>query len=106
MNKYKKAIQTLKTSKIKFHVYKEQTEEMEAPTIFDFYHREIYVLEKLVEKSIPKKPVYKAFDDNGNDEIIPTEAYCPTCGYEFEFGYWNDMDNHHCVCGQVIDWER
>ena len=61
---------------------------------------------ELVEKATPKKPIYKAFDDNGFGKIIPTEAYCPICGYEFEFGSWNERANHHCECGQAIDWSK
>ena len=59
----------------------------------------------LKEKNEPKKPIYSDFDDNGNDEIIPYKAVCPVCEYEFEFGYWNDEYNHHCICGQAMDWE-
>lgn len=106
MNKYEEAIQTLKTSEIKLHVYKGQTEEMEAPTIFDFYHSEIFALEELVEKTIPKKAIYSDFEEVDDDVYVPNTAKCPTCGNEFEFGDWNDMVNHHCVCGQVIDWEQ
>ena len=58
-----------------------------------------------LEMQIPKKPIYSDFDDNGNDEIIPYKAVCPMCGCEFEFGTWNDEENHHCKCGQKIDWE-
>ena len=54
---------------------------------------------------IPREPMYSDYDDNGFDEIIPYKALCPTCGYEFEFGTWNNEENHHCVCGQRIDWE-
>lgn len=61
---------------------------------------------KSLDKQIPKKPIYSDYDDNGFDEIIPYKAVCPICGYEFEFGYWNDEDNHHCVCGQLMDWEE
>ena len=60
---------------------------------------------KSLEMQIPKKPIYSDFDDNGNDEIIPYKAVCPVCGCEFEFGTWNDEENHHCICGQKIDWE-
>lgn len=60
---------------------------------------------KSLEMQIPKKPIYSDFDDNGNDEIIPYKAVCPVCGHEFEFGKWNDEENHHCRCGQKIDWE-
>ena len=62
------------------------------------------VIEAL-NRQIPKKPIYSDYDDNGFDEIIPYKATCPICGHEFEFGTWNDEDNHHCVCGQVIDWD-
>lgn len=60
----------------------------------------------LKEKSIPKKPIYSDYDDDGNDKIIPYKAICPVCENEFEFGYWNNEDNHHCICGQVMDWEQ
>lgn len=59
-----------------------------------------------LDKQIPKKPIYSDYDDNGFDEIIPYKAMCPVCGHEFEFGYWNDYDNHHCVCGQTMDWSE
>ena len=55
-----------------------------------------------LEKQIPRKPIYSDYDDNGFGEIIPYMAICPICGYEFEFGTWNE--NHHCVCGQAMDW--
>ena len=60
---------------------------------------------KSLEMQIPKKPIYSDFDDNGNDEIIPYKAVCPVCGCEFEFGTWNDEENHHCKCGQNIYWK-
>lgn len=58
----------------------------------------------LKEKSVAKKPIYSDFDDNGDDEIIPYKAICPVCGNEFEFGSWNEEENHHCSCGQRINW--
>lgn len=61
---------------------------------------------KALEKQIPNKPIYSEFDDNGNDEIVPYKAACPICRYEFEFGTWNDEENHHCICGQSINWHR
>lgn len=64
----------------------------------------LQVATKSLEMQIPKKPIYSDFDDNGNDEIIPYKAVCPVCGCEFEFGTWNDEENHHCVCGQKLDW--
>ena len=59
-----------------------------------------------LKKQVPEKPVYSKYDDNGFDEIIPHKAVCPVCGYEFEFGTWNAEENHHCVCGQAIDWSE
>ncbi len=72
----------------------------------DFEEPALSQLTELVEKATPKKPMYKEFDDNGEGEIIPTEAYCPTCGNEFKFGEFNDIVNHHCVCGQALDWSK
>ena len=59
-----------------------------------------------LKKQIPIKPIYSDYQDNGYDEntLIPYKATCPTCGYEFEFGTWNDEENHHCICGQKMDW--
>lgn len=59
---------------------------------------------EVLEKQIPKRPLYDKFEDNGFDEIIPYKATCPNCGEEFEFGTWNEEENHHCVCGQCMDW--
>lgn len=58
-----------------------------------------------LEKAEPKKPIYGEFDENELGEIIPYKATCPTCGFEFEFGTWNDEENHHCVCGQKLDYQ-
>ena len=55
---------------------------------------------QLKEKATAKKPIYSDFDENEDEEIIPYKAVCPVCGYEFEFGTWNDVENHHCECGQ------
>lgn len=60
---------------------------------------------ELNEKAEPKKPIYDEFDENELGEIIPYKATCPTCGFEFEFGTWNDEENHHCECGQRMGWE-
>lgn len=66
----------------------------------------LQVATKALEKQIPKKPIYSKFDDNGNDEIIPYKAICPVCKNEFEFGTWNEEENHHCKCGQKVDWSK
>lgn len=59
----------------------------------------------LKEKAESKKPIYSEFDENELEEIIPYKATCPTCGFEFEFGTWNDEENHHCKCGQRMNWK-
>lgn len=59
---------------------------------------------ELKEKATAKKPIYSDFDENGYEEIIPYKAVCPVCGHEFEFGTWNDVENHHCECGQRMLW--
>ena len=60
---------------------------------------------ELTEKAEQKKPIYSEFDENELGEIIPYKATCPNCGFEFEFGTWNDEENHHCECGQYMNWE-
>ena len=58
-----------------------------------------------LDKQIPKKPIYSDFaEDDDGEKIIPYKAVCPKCGNEFEFGEWNDEQNHHCKCGQKIDF--
>lgn len=57
------------------------------------------------EKQIHQKPIFSGYKYNGFGEETPTKAFCPACGFEFEFGTWNEEDNHHCVCGQAIKWE-
>lgn len=46
MNKYQEALNTLKASDIKLYVYEDQKNVIEEhqPTIFDFYHSEIFTL--------------------------------------------------------------
>lgn len=59
-----------------------------------------------LEKQIPKMPLYSDYEDDGDDRLIATKATCPACGNEFEFGTWNAEENHHCDCGQAIDWRE
>ena len=47
---------------------------------------------KALEKQIPKKP----YKDNENG--IYEKEYCPICHRSL---FPND---HHCICGQAIDW--
>lgn len=59
-----------------------------------------------LKKQVAIEPIYSGYDNNGFDEFIPYEALCPICGYAFEFGKFNNEDNHHCICGQKIEWDR
>lgn len=47
-----------------------------------------------VEKQIPKKP----YTDNENG--IYVKDYCPTCNRVLF------PDEHHCKCGQALDWSE
>ena len=49
-----------------------------------------------LEKQIPKKPVWERLGDSlSNADII---TMCPCCYKGIE------EDEHHCECGQLIDW--
>lgn len=52
-----------------------------------------------LEKQIPKKPneYYDGYAD-GNPVI---EFECPNCGAELDADF-----DHHCRCGQAIDWSE
>lgn len=57
-----------------------------------------YIIREVLEKHIPKKPdeSYDGFADG-----YPVIDYsCPNCGREL------DDTDHHCVCGQHIDWSE
>lgn len=63
--------------------------------MFVEYHEELEdAVIEAVEKQIPKKP-YK-----DNDNGIYSKDYCPTCHRSL---FPND---HHCRCGQAIDWSE
>lgn len=68
------------------------------------YYEAIELAVEAIGKQIPKKPIYSDYDDNGFGDVIPYTAKCPVCGYEFDFGTWNE--NHHCICGQAMDWSK
>lgn len=51
-----------------------------------------------LEKQIPKKPD-ESYD--GYADGFPVWDYsCPCCGREI------DDTDHHCICGQTIDWSE
>lgn len=68
------------------------------------YYEAIELAVEALEKQMPKQPIYSDYDDNGFGDVIPYTAKCPVCGYEFDFGTWNE--NHHCICGQALDWSE
>ncbi|WP_041137862.1 hypothetical protein [Beduini massiliensis] len=91
MNEYQDALNALKNSNIKLYVYKDQDNVIEEnqPSIFDFYHSEIFVLQKLIDKVTPTKPYCKDVD----------EPLCPYCHNPL------DGSEAHCeICDQRIDW--
>lgn len=100
MNKYQKALSELKNSDIKLHVYNDQdniTEEHQ-PTIYDFYHDEIFVLKELVEKTIPKKPEMMRIKNYDGYNV----GICK-CGKTIDTSLDDDV-NFCPKCGQAIDW--
>lgn len=55
---------------------------------------------KALEKQIPKKPIFWHSTPCGPDWADDAWGYrCPCCGNE-----GIDYPDHHCVCGQAIDW--
>lgn len=95
MNKYKEALNILKI------VLKPRLTWVTSLVINQY----LLLMEELVEKATPKKPIYSDFEEVDDNVYVPNEAKCPTCGNEFKFGEFNDIVNHHCICGQKIDWE-
>lgn len=53
-----------------------------------------------LEKQIPKKPIFVyTVNMKALDEPIQTDVWhCPTCGLTY------NTKEHHCICGQKIDW--
>ncbi len=74
MNKYQEALNTLKASDIKLYVYEDQKNVIEEhqPTIFDFYHSEIFTLQELVNKCCQLE---KALD-KACEELHVNKAWC------------------------------
>lgn len=52
-----------------------------------------------LDKQIPKKPHILRYAPCGPDWEEDWDYACPSCGSE-EIDY----PNHHCACGQAIDW--
>ena len=58
----------------------------------------INVAEEALEKQIKKKPY--PYYDGYHDGLPAWEYKCPNCGREV------DDTDHHCECGQAIDWNE
>lgn len=108
MNKYQEALNTLKSKEIKLFAYKNQNNVIEEhqPTLFDFYHSEIFILQELVDKETPKKVV-------SNTNIEPYWV-CPVCGnFLIEKSEARNLkpfvkhvflEDYCHKCGQKLDW--
>lgn len=56
-------------------------------------------------KQIPKKPIYASIDGF----TLPVPYYCPVCGEQIAKydAYARCLfKEHHCECGQRIDWSE
>lgn len=101
MNKYKEQLETLIRSDIKLHIYKNQDEIIEShqPTIFDFFHKELFSLQELVERETPKKAILV----HNYDGLV---FECPNCHMEFRPDtIMNHVKWKGCpYCLQNLDW--
>lgn len=104
MNKYRKALETLISSNVKLCVYNDVDYEQQ-PTLFDLYHSELFALQELVDKEMPKKVL----------EVSKEEFYesgykycCPNCGMlvgTITKDGGLERDDYCCSCGQMLNWE-
>lgn len=64
-------------------------------------HRQFFdIVIKTLELRIPKKPT-KAYIGYADLELYPVLGFfCPNCGKSL------DDTDHHCECGQAIDWNE
>ena len=88
MNKYQEALTTIKQC-----IYEASKE-----TINPNELEEIKVLQELVYKATPKKPIERHYEDEGEPEYI--KVCCPA-GCKVQVGnYYNFCPE----CGQALDW--
>lgn len=64
----------------------------------DICATDIHTVREALEKQIPKKP--EEYWDGYADGYPVIEYQCPCCGRDI------DDTDHHCVCGQTIDWSE
>mgnify|MGYP003300448400 CR=1 FL=1 len=80
------------TSEKAIHILKTMREAQ----LNDKYSEALEAAIEALEKQIPKRPDESY---NGYSNGYPVwEFYCPNCGEEI------DDTDHHCVCGQEIEW--
>ena len=72
--------------------YKEAIEYLKWKSFQDYSGTPYELAIEALEKQIPKKP----YKDRENG--VYYKEHCPCCGRSL---FPND---HHCVCGQAIDW--
>lgn len=101
MNKYQKALGNIG--------YIELDDSFDHPkTIKDWYHNEYRVLQELVDKATPKKPII--VEERGEEPWSDktTSIYiCPNCGepLSYDFEYDIQIKNSCCLdCRQALDW--
>ena len=70
---------------------------------------DLFVLDKkrimsALQKQIPKKPIKKNpiiyQKDTDGQEHYAYDYHCPLCGKKIK------LTEHHCICGQAIDWSE
>ena len=75
----------------------------DAKTLACFIPKEIPINE-CMEKQIPKKPTKKNpivyQKDKDGQEHYAYDYHCPLCDEKIK------LSEHHCICGQAIDWSE
>ena len=65
---------------------------------------EMYVAFECMEKQIPKKAIKKNpivyQKDKDGQEHYAYDYHCPLCDEKIK------LSEHHCICGQAIDWSE
>ena len=97
INKYQEALDEVKNTKILLHQHDDIVNEMK---IYEDDDLNIELLQELVDKATPKKPLI-SHSIKGEED-----SYCPTCTYRFSRPvYFARATYKHCAnCGQAIDW--
>ena len=95
MNKYQEALDSIKYTVVDiaadgYH---------EPKTVEDFNYEQCLLMQELVDKATPRKPLLYS-NDEGKDFW-----YCPTCQEYLGNDTEEDLCGDYCIwCGQKIDW--